>query len=250
VTVRIDPSLGQTLRINPSLGQTLSLYAGGSAAVLKDWPFGGPTPTSLVDQSGYGNDGTFTDITMTQLDSGLWVYGFNGTSSYIDCGRDTSLNLGTGDFSLAAWIKATSGGGDYYFIIDRYYGINNPSWALVLDDNTGALRFILADGSNSVVFQEGSSLKDDAWHHVGISCDRDGNAQMYLDGNTLGDTNDISAISGAVDAAVKDVCLGINANDESSNVFIGSMGLWRIKKALWTSADFAKMYAMEKSLFK
>jgi len=85
--------------------------------VLWDKPYkGSVTPTSLVDRSRFGNNGTHTDITMEQLDSGLWVRDFNGTNSRIDCGSDNSLNF-TKNFSVDFWLRCDA--------VDKEQGLFN-----------------------------------------------------------------------------------------------------------------------------
>jgi len=51
-----------------------------------------PGVVTLVDHSRYRNDGAMTDVTWTQLPSGLWVLDFNGTSSIVDYGN-THTNI-------------------------------------------------------------------------------------------------------------------------------------------------------------
>lgn len=49
-------------------------------------------PDEFYDVSRYKNNGTSTAVTWLQLPTGLWVMGFNGTSSVVDIG-DIDLNV-------------------------------------------------------------------------------------------------------------------------------------------------------------
>jgi len=61
-------------------------------------------PASLVDMSRYRNDGVFTNLTMAQLPSGLWIYRCpNGATARVNCGDDASVNQ-AGDFSVEIWV--------------------------------------------------------------------------------------------------------------------------------------------------
>lgn len=87
-----------------------------SGLVLDDIGSTGSQPTSLVDSSRHKNHGTFTNVSMSQLPSGLWTYGFNGTSSYINCGAAPQMN-DLPQFSVECWVKiaGSTGANQYLF---------------------------------------------------------------------------------------------------------------------------------------
>lgn len=60
-------------------------------------------PDAFADRSRWGNNGTHTAITWVRNPQGLWVRGFNGTTSYVNCGSVSSLKP-TNAITLEAWI--------------------------------------------------------------------------------------------------------------------------------------------------
>ena len=117
---------------------------------------------------------------------------FDGLDDYVDAGTDTSLDMGSGDFTLSAWIQTTStttpmiagkGGNNAGGI--RYDLRVGPLGELriIIDDNVTK-----ADLTSAV-----TGYNDGAWHHlVGV---RDGtNLRLYVDGTA--DTNSPLDITG------------------------------------------------------
>ena len=117
---------------------------------------------------------------------------FDGLNDYVDAGTDTSLDMGSGDFTLSAWIQTTATdspviagkGGDGTLGI-RYLLRVGP---------LGELRVIIDDEPNKVELVSAvTGYNDGFWHHVvGV---RDGtNLRLYVDGTA--DVNSPSDITG------------------------------------------------------
>ena len=64
--------------------------------------------TKFKDKTPYENNGTLSNVTLTTDHKGKANSAglFNGTSSYIDCGNNSSLDI-TGAITMSAWIKAS-----------------------------------------------------------------------------------------------------------------------------------------------
>ena len=122
---------------------------------------------------------------------------FDGSDDYIDAGTATSLDMGSGDFSLEAWLStvspsnrsvggkgATDAGGTRYYL-EMTSGADCPSGALKgeIDDNS----------TKKLVCSSSTSLDDGGWHHVAVM--RDGNnLRLYTDGAESGNSpTDITA---------------------------------------------------------
>ena len=117
----------------------------------------------------------------------------DGTGDYLDIG--TGIDLGTGDFSISAWVKlpeATSinllskfeSAGDRWFI--RTQGADK-------------IQFLANVGSSTImdISYSGDALSEDEWHHIVVTCDRsesDG-LKIYVDNSVgtagAGSTTDI-----------------------------------------------------------
>ena len=105
----------------------------------------------------------------------------DGTDDYLDIGN--VLNLGTGDFSISAWIKAvdlTS-----FHILSKFEDANNEIRLSTQGDDK--LYWKCITGGDAVVnFTAGSAMTalENTWVHVCVTADRDGNGTMYVNGAT------------------------------------------------------------------
>lgn len=100
---------------------------------------------------------------ITQLGQGGF---FDGSTAYVNCGYDSSLDLTT-SLSIALWFKPTGSGGTSMQIVSKGYA-NNAQYALFIDD-TNALRFTYHDASQirSVLLR--SSITFNQWHHIMVA---------------------------------------------------------------------------------
>src|SRR6185436_5676751 len=122
----------------------------------------------------------------------------DGASQYVDLG--TSLDSGTGDTSVFAWVKTTQSGGTNMIISKRdSSGTTNPGYQLFQNAN-GTLSFMFAGGtpSNRIrVDSTGPHINDGNWHWVGAVFHRGGNGILYVDGQpALNGAADITSQAG------------------------------------------------------
>ena len=97
----------------------LSLTTGSAQANLSDglvahWPLDEGGDGTARDASGNGNDGTLNGPTW---DSGKFggALSFDGSNDFVDCGNSSTLDFGTGDFTVSAWIKTADRAGETIF---------------------------------------------------------------------------------------------------------------------------------------
>lgn len=121
------------------------------------------------------------------------AFSFNGVNSYMDIAHDNSFDIGTGNFSLGAWIKTgvttNSSGGGSFSTIQSMITQRNPAnggqgytWFL----RSGQLSFIMNDGT-ATEFNSGITLSDGQWHHVFLTVNRTSTfgGLMYVDGQPV-----------------------------------------------------------------
>ena len=148
----------------------------------------------------------------------------------INLGNPAAFQFGTAqDFSLAFWMRhpfdaaadhTAFGGNSGYGVIaanKNYLSGTNRGWVVSLKPD-GSLIFNIADGTTrkdfTIATREGTkAISDGFWHHVAISCDRDGLATFYLDGGNVGTISLVGV--GNVDAALStvvgaDATVGVN----------------------------------------
>ncbi|NQV35015.1 MAG: discoidin domain-containing protein [Phycisphaeraceae bacterium] len=156
---------------------TVSAAADIGEGLVAYWPLdeGGGTVTS--DASGNGSDGT--------LNGGpSWMAGkfgdaleFDGSDDYVDCGNPPILDFGTSDFTLSAWIKTTSPGGETVVAKGGDDG-GGIRWRLYVDGST--IELLLDDDSDK--FDPGGSINvtDGQWRHV-VGIRRGTTLRAYVD---------------------------------------------------------------------
>ena len=165
---------------------------------------------------------------------------FDGANDYVDCGRDSSLDVGTGDFSLSAWIK-TSVSDDQTIMSKGSGGAGGKRYSFSTN-SSGYLVGNLDDNTASTNITGGTDVSDNAWHHVVIVYDRDGNGQAYLDNSTDGSAVDITGSDGTLNDTGKDFCIGVFSHDEADAAFTGSIDEVAIFTKVLTSGEISTLY--------
>ena len=155
-----------------------------------------------LDSTSSDNDGTpmnFQDGGGGSTDATGKIGGadnFAGDDDWVNCGEGGgTLDFGTGDFTLEAWVKTTEPNTRY--IISKFHPNAIPFKGYVLQINKGKLCAILADSGLHNLGDGSASLNDDDWHYIVVVFDRDGNANYYVDDKT-DKTVDISSYAGDI----------------------------------------------------
>ena len=169
-----------------------------ASGLVAYWNFDESQGTTVHDMVG-NNDGTINGIPM-------WVTGylgggleFDGTTNYVDCGADTSLDI-TDAITIAAWIK-----GDIFQAWDGLVvkGVNSSSFAMQVWDD-GSLRFssnwgILTDAVGTGAFNSDTKMTQGEWTHAAITYDGS-QIKFYINGiqDTLVVDQSITLIEGQI----------------------------------------------------
>ena len=111
---------------------------------------------------------------------------FDGSNDYVDCGSDSSLDVGTADFSFSVWFKVlTKGGSDYHDIIAKGHTLGvGDGWGIALVESDKRIYF---DTNGDVARQNASTAINvwdfNKWHHiVGTRSNSANELKIYLDG--------------------------------------------------------------------
>ena len=165
--VTIDPSLRLYIPFNEGVG-----------AVAKDY-------------SQYGNNGVLTDVKWG-INGGV----FNGTSSYVDCGNDPSLDI-TDAITIDVWVKPDNTVSTVQNIIRR----SGSHFALGGGWTSGKWSFWICDGLWHTTGDSVTTIQANNWYHIVGVYDKDGGTnrlKLYVNGllevqDTLGGTMVIAA---------------------------------------------------------
>ena len=150
------------------------------------------------------------------------------TTNKIECGTSADFALGTGAFTIEAWVYVTADTYPYSRImnIGPFWG-NNNSIGLLADDTDNSSKISLGvygAVTNARVCVSTNATPRNQWFHVAVSRDGTGDFRLFVNGN-LDSTNtsyrtvDVSpggnqplTIGGATDRAVEEPFEGIISN--------------------------------------
>jgi hypothetical protein len=155
------------------------------------WMFDETSGMTALDHSPTGATGTH--VGSPQFVAGKVAGGvkLNGSTAYVNVPPNATLDVGTGDFSIDAWIKVDTAadGSGVHVIVEKRQA--NPWRGYSFFLYSGQLGLQLADGLGtqySNYFSGGTVPADAQWHLVAVTVQR-ANAQggrFYLDGFPLG----------------------------------------------------------------
>ena len=102
----------------------------------------------------------------------------DGTDEYIECGDRATLDMGTGSFTVACWIKTPTTGG-MQFIIQKWEDGAQPGWALKYHAGNKNLYAYVDDATTEISHVGSSSLINGRWFHVAFTLDSTAN-ELYI----------------------------------------------------------------------
>jgi len=200
-------------------------------------------PASLIDMSRYRNDGVFTDITMSQLPSGLQVYGLNGTTSVIDFSNPSSLQL-TSVFSLETWIYLKDDNPNYFLSKDSFVG-GDRGWYFGCPTigSTSVRLLVSSDGTALTYFSTTSSLTQSTWYHCcGVY---DGTSLIiYVNGSSWAGTT-----IGAVPSSIFDSSDDCHAGEGFGSYLNGNIALPRIYNYALSAGQILTRFTQTRAWF-
>lgn len=151
------------------------------------WPFNG----NANDESSNTNNGTVHGASLINDRHGNAnaAYSFNGTSNYIDCGKDASLQIST--FSINFWFKYSDTTKIQVFVNNA--NSNDGEWGFQCYHHSAADAGLVAGvaaGSNDAWLasssQENGRFADDEWHmYTATYSAKTNKLNSYVDGKFI-----------------------------------------------------------------
>jgi hypothetical protein len=210
------------------------------ANTLAQWNMGEGTGTTVDNAEGTATrDGTITDGTWERQ----WKdYGsplandtaavFNGTSAYIDCGSDASIDdLHDNDITVEGWFKLGSA-------TQTLIGKSDATNGWRLNASTTALQGnVYCATTSAAASYTTSTIRDGRWHHYAMTYSDAGDRKiyLYLDGVLV---NTSAAGVGAIktDASLK-FLVGARS-DGSAGWMVGAAGWCRVSNNIRYTTNF------------
>ncbi len=167
---------------------------------------------------------------------------FDGTDDRIVVAHHPAFDFGTGDFSLEIWIRASSSGG----AIQRLISKQSSVWFFFRLVG-GAATLSIKDGTNQQTVTGSNDLRDDIWHHLAATVDRDSSAGLMLsvDGETDA-TDDATGVGSISNTAA----LQIARFSGGAEYFKGDIGEVRIYRRLLTPLEMKRNYLATKCRYR
>lgn len=194
--------------------------------------------TIIRDSSSNENHATlFNDVSIEAGKIGS-CGNFQGTTDYLNISdpTDGSLDMGTQDFSMSAWVKmSTSSPADSTIFYKGAVSAASAGYRFMF--NSGKARMNISDGSSINEVQASNDLRDDTWHHILTLVDRGGTSKMYVD-NVLRASKALG-ISGSIDNGTS---INIGAWGTVNGELIGLIDDVRIYNKLLSTDEIAELY--------
>jgi len=195
------------------------------------------TSGTHYDSTSYGNDGTPHGVTQNAVGKIDGADSFDGVNDYVGVADDDSLDFGTGDFTIEAWINTSSVPVSWARIVCKQTSTSN-GYAFYLNGSSGGIRFNRAGSFGSP--DTPVNVVNGVWHHVAIVLDgSDGHFYVdgVLDGTKTFGTNNVDTGSS--------LALG-SGSDGSDCFFDDMMDEVRISSVArnisWISTEYNNQY--------
>jgi hypothetical protein len=157
------------------------------------------------DISGNGNDGTCVDHCV--ISDGV----FSGNrEGLLNCGNDSSLDMGTSDFTISLKVRLYSEQDDYVGLITKGGGSNSDiGYALVYASQSQSLLLSISDGNNRGWYATPRlNIQEGQYYNIAVTVDRDNVVTFYIDGQAVY-TENISSFNGKnISNSSRDLLLG------------------------------------------
>jgi hypothetical protein len=198
------------------------------------------TGSVWTDLSGEGNNGTLTNGPTFNTDNGGSIV-FDASDDYVNCGTDSSLNFGTGNFNVSCWIKTSNQGtSDYMGVVSKYDGaVGTGLWIQLTPTN----RYVGFGWDGGTFLLSTTSVNNGNWRH--ISCQRTGaiTAEIYVDGVL------VSTGVGANKSSNTSVSLDVGRIDISGRYFNGNIAGVQLYGKSLTPVEIQQNYITQKTRF-
>jgi hypothetical protein len=121
---------------------------------------------------------------------------FDGVNDKVDFGDVLNMDA-TADFLFEMWVRVTDSDGNLVEFMGKKatYSDNTDGWTIYRSTSpANTLVFRLSDGASTAPISGGTTVLQNAWHHIAIAIDRNGNGTWYVDGAASGTPASVAAI--------------------------------------------------------
>ena len=179
------------------------------------------------------------DARGNDLEFGDYALNFDGGNDHVVIADNPSLDFGSGtSFSISFWSNPSTWVQEGKYILDKTDGGVGYSISIVTGGGEDLrLQFSISAVDVNTATNALSGLENE-WHQFEITCDRNGNAQWYIDSSTSGSAVSISG-AGDIDNGSS---LTIGSDNTPGNYFNGKIDEVRIWNDLRTADEIKASY--------
>lgn len=198
--------------------------------------------STIRDTSGFGNNGAITGAVWARTGQGLWYLDYDG-DDYVDCGNDSSMDFGTGDFAVSFWVKLNTIAALHNLIgSKRELGdATEKGWSLHHEANDN-IYLRVPDGAANNQVKGPQITQTDVWTH--LVAYRDG-----ASGKIFKNGVDGTISSEDVSTDMDNRALRIGFDTAGGRSLDGSEALHHLHSAIPTAAQVSSVYNQERHLF-
>jgi len=151
--------------------------------------------------------GTPQATTFTPYRSGGYSAFFPGSADYLSFADDDTLEFGSGDFTMEAWVFPQAIDTSFSVIINKWDSSTLKSYLVALT-SSAVYFYYSTNGSNQTLLQWSETVPLNEWTHLAIVRDGD-DLNLYVNGSAHATTNSMS---------------GVTLHNPNSNTRIGILG--------------------------
>jgi len=215
------------------------------------------TDRSIIDLSNNNNNGSLGNATVANMpDYDFYNKGaltFNGTSDYVNLGNESSIRMGSGDFTISTWIKILTQTGTPTFkliITSKNAAAAAAGYGFAWNNSVNKFLWSTANGSSSSeIFTTNTwSSLEGVWANV-VMIRQNGatnNGHFYINGvyESLASAATVLNVDTATNMTVAN-----SADLNSSYWFKGLYGPVHVYNRALSAAEVAQNYEAQKSKF-
>ena len=198
------------------------------------------------DLTANGNHGDLTNMTFdsdAQMD-------FDGSSGYVNCGNDPSLNI-SGDFTFNFWFNADSIGGAEALATNWHMPTNQRKFMFCVYDSSG-YRLLYYSSQNGTAYSAmntpAGSISSNTWHLASFQYNQSTTERIiYVDG--VFSASDVSTYTSLYSGAELDTFIGTSPDDTGGRYFDGKIANVKIYNRLLSSKEVSQNFNAQRSRF-
>lgn len=155
----------------------------------------------LLDHSGFARHGVLTATSLWQTTTTPERFiRLNGTNQSVNMGNILNDD-GSADFAIECWLRIPAADGTTHRLLAKKSALSdNTAGFMFYRGNDNKIVFKLSSGAASVMVASSSSVLQNAWTHIMVAIDRNGNGQIYLNGAANGSAVSVAAIGTGTNA--------------------------------------------------